>query len=351
MNASFNCANITGIATTIPAEVCNLRDFSAQWGEKEVEQIIAGTGVVCIHQAPTGMTTSDLCFASAQKLLLELDVDPKTIDGIVFVSQTPDYILPATSALLQNRLGLKNQIVAFDINYGCSGYVYGLLQAHMLIQSKMCQSVLVCAGDISTSMINPRDRALRMLFGDGGSATLVQAGTDQHHFAVRTDGSGAKSLIIPAGGSRQPRNAETGIAKSAEDGNYRSAEDLYMDGIAVLFFALREVPEVIGEVLALAGWAKDEVNLYGLHQANRFMVEYLSKKMRLANHLVPFSCSEIGNIGPASIPALLSIEQQRRKQADQLEKVVLCGFGVGFSVAAATLSLKNTQILDIQKLN
>jgi 3-oxoacyl-[acyl-carrier-protein] synthase-3 len=351
MNASFDCAQIAGIVATVPAKVCDLHDFSAQWGEKEVEQIIAGTGVSRIRQAPAGMTASDLCFASAQKLLLELEVDPKIIDGIVFVSQTPDYLLPASSALLQDRLGLKKQVTAFDINYGCSGYVYGLLQAHLLIQSKMCKLVLVCAGDVSTSMINPRDRALKMLFGDAGSATLVEVGTDSHSFAVRTDGSGARSLIIPAGGARQPRDAETCIVKAAEDGNYRSAENLYMDGIAVLFFALREVPEVIDELLVLAGWAKSEVSLYVLHQANRFMVEYLSKKMRLPNHLVPFSCSEIGNVGPASIPALLSIDRQRLSHGNQLDKVVLCGFGVGFSVAAMTLSLRNTRIFDMQELN
>ncbi len=351
MNASFDCAQIVGIAATVPANICNLRDFSAQWGEKEVEQIIAGTGVSHIRQAPAGMTTSDLCFASAQKLLLELDIDSKTIDGIVFVSQTPDYLLPATSALLQNRLGLKKQVAAFDINYGCSGYVYGLLQAHMLIHSKMCKSVLVCAGDISTSMINPRDRALRMLFGDAGSATLVQAGTESHNFVVRTDGSGARSLIIPAGGVRQPKNVETSIVKAAEDGNYRSAEDLYMDGIAVLFFALKEVPEVIDEVLALAGWTKNEVNLYALHQANQFMVEYLSKKMCLPKHLAPFSCTEIGNVGPASIPALLSIKQEKESGKNELDKVVFCGFGVGFSVAAMNLSLKNTRILNMQELH
>src|SRR5690606_16207311 len=155
-------------------------------------------------------------------------------------------------------LGMSRQVVAFDINYGCSGYVYGLLQADMLVHSGMCRSVLVCVGDTTTRVVNPRDRALRMLFGDAGSATLVVAGETRHTYSVRTDGSGASSLIIPAGGARQPRDETTCVDREVEDGNVRSAEDLYMDGIAVLYMALRDVPETVNEAVTLAGWAKQE---------------------------------------------------------------------------------------------
>jgi len=347
VKASFASSRIAGIAASVPAARVDLAQGASVWGVKEVANIIRNTGITHVRQAPAGMTTSDLCVAAVRALLASLDVEPNAIDGIVFVSQTPDYVMPATSAVLQHRLGLSRQVVAFDINYGCSGYVYGLLQADLLVQSGMCQSVLVCAGDTTTRVVNPRDRALRMLFGDAGSATLVVAGDSQHTYSVRTDGSGATSLMIPAGGARQPRGETTGVDREVEEGNFRCDENLYMDGIAVLYMALRDVPETVDEAVALAGWAKEEPTFYGLHQANRFMIDYLARKMALPAAAAPFACSDIGNTGPASIPVLLAQDHSRLTTEARLHKSVLCGFGVGFSVAALTAPLDTTRILNL----
>lgn len=347
MKAHFSCSHVAAISACVPRQSVDLAQFKDVWGENEVAQIIANTGITRIRQAPENVTTADLCVSAAEALFAATDVDPQSIDGIVFVSQTPDYVMPATSAVLQHRLGLGRETVAFDINYGCSGYIYGLLQADMLIHSGMCRSVLVLAGDTTTHFVNPRDRALRMLFGDGGSATLVLSGGDQHSYAVRTDGSGAKSLIIPAGGARQKRDGNTCVARAAEDGNFRSDENLFMDGIAVLFMALRDAPETIGEALALAQWQEQDVTFYGLHQANRFMIEYLARKMKTPPEVTPFACKDIGNTGPASIPVMLANDQARSQDPGRYEKSVLCGFGVGFSVAALTLPLDTTRILDL----
>lgn len=350
MKASFSCSHVAAIAACVPRNSVDLLQFGELWGANEVAKIIGSTGISHIRQAPPWVTTADLCSAAATALFASTAVDPQSIDGIVFVSQTPDYIMPATSAVLQSRLGLDKRVVAFDVNYGCSGYIYGLLQADMLIRAGMCRSVLVLAGDTTTDFVNPRDRALRMLFGDAGSATLVVAGAASHSYAVRTDGSGAKSLVIPAGGARSPRDAATCIAHEAEDGNYRSAENLFMDGIAVLFMALRDVPETIDEVLALSQWQKSDVLFYGLHQANRFMIEYLARKMKIPLAATPFACARIGNTGPASIPVMLANEHARLRKEDRLKKSVLCGFGVGFSIAAVSLPLDTTQILDLVEL-
>jgi 3-oxoacyl-[acyl-carrier-protein] synthase-3 len=351
MRTSFSCSHVAGIAAAAPRRGVDLTAFGEIWGEDEVAKIIASTGISRIRQAPAGMTTADLCHDAAQALLASMAIDPASIDGIVFVSQTPDYIMPATSAVLQKRLGLDRRIVAFDINYGCSGYVYGLLQADMLIHAGLCRSVLVLAGDTTTTFVNPRDRALRMLFGDAGSASLVVAGDSAHCFSVCTDGSGATSLMIPAGGARQPRNETTRAEHEAENSNVRCAENLFMDGIAVLLMALRDVPEAIGDVLELAQWEKDEPRFYGLHQANRFMIDYLARKMKLPGAAAPFSCADIGNTGPASIPVLLAREHARLQDENRLEKAVLCGFGVGFSVAAMSLPLDRTRILDLVELD
>jgi 3-oxoacyl-[acyl-carrier-protein] synthase-3 len=347
VKTSFSSSRIAGIAASVPRGRTELAQNASVWGAKEVANIIRNTGISHVRQAPAGMTTSDLCVVAARALLTSLGVEPGAIDGIVFVSQTPDYVMPATSVVLQHRLGLGRRVVAFDINYGCSGYVYGLLQADMLIQSGMCRSVLVCAGDTTTRIVNPRDRALRMLFGDAGSATLVVAGDAKHTYSVRTDGSGVTSLIVPAGGARQPRSETSGIDREVEDGNFRCDENLYMDGIAVLYMALRDVPEAIDEAVGLAGWSKEEPTFYGLHQANRFMIEYLARKMATSAASTPFACSDIGNTGPASIPVLLAQDHSRLTAEERLKKSVLCGFGVGFSVAAMTAPLDQTQILNL----
>lgn len=345
MKTTFSCSKIAGVAAAIPARRIDLSTLASEWGERDVAKIIQSTGITHVREAPSGMTTADLCEAATRSLLSTLGVGPGDVDGIVFVSQTPDHIMPATSAILQHRLHLERRVAAFDVSYGCSGYVYGLLQADLLIGSGLCRSVLVCAGDTTTRVVNPRDRALKMLFGDGGSATLVVPGNDLHAYSVRTDGSGARSLIIPAGGARQPRSETTGIPRAAEDGNVRSEEDLFMDGIAVLYMALRDVPETIDEAVALAGWTRSDVSFFGLHQANRFMTEYLAKKLKAPAEAVPFGAADVGNTGPASIPVLLAKEHPRLCAEGRLERSVLCGFGVGFSVAAMTAPLSDTTIL------
>jgi 3-oxoacyl-[acyl-carrier-protein] synthase-3 len=347
MQASFTSSRIAGIAAAVPRRSLDLVHYAPQWGASDVANIIRNTGITHVRIAPEGMTTSDLCCAAVAPLLSSLNVEAGAIDGVVFVSQTADYIMPATSTVIQHRLGLSRNVAAFDINYGCSGYIYGLLQADMLIQSGMCRSVLVLAGDTTTRLVNPRDRALRMLFGDAGSATLVVQGHDQHTYSVRTDGSGASSLIIPAGGARQPRAADTSVEREGTDGNFRSPENLFMDGIAVLYMALRDVPETITEATALAGWTNEAPAFYGLHQANRFMIDYLARKLGASAAAAPFACADVGNTGPASIPVLLAREFPRLNAEQRLSRSVLCGFGVGFSVAAMTVPLDRTSMLPL----
>jgi 3-oxoacyl-[acyl-carrier-protein] synthase-3 len=271
-------------------------------------------------------------------------VEARDVDGIVFVSQTPDHILPATSVCLQHRLGLPTSAPAFDIPYGCSGYIYGLFQAALLIHAGACRNVLVCAGDTISRFIHPKDRSVRMVFGDAGTATLVSRGTGTAAFTICSDGSGAEQLIIPAGGCRIPKSAATAAESVAQDGNTRSPENIFMNGAEIMNFALREVPLAIDAVLALAGWEKESVGIYGLHQANKFMVDYLAKKARLPKGSAPVGMARTGNSGPASIPQMLTAVREEFPP-ERRARAVFCGFGVGLSWGACAVELGGTVIL------
>ena len=344
MRCQFENLEVAGVAAALPPDSLDLRSLSPLFGSAEVERIIAGTGIQVVRTAPEGMTTADLCEAAARPLLAELGLGAPEVDGLVFVSQTPDYVMPATSVALQDRLGLSTEIPAFDLPYGCSGYIYGLFQAALLIQAGACRTVLVCAGDTLARFVHPRDRALRMVFGDAGSATVVRRGAGRAGFALHSDGSGARHLIVPAGGCRTPRSDATSVAQADASGNQRSPENVFMDGAEIMNFALRRVPQVLDEILTLAGWERTQVGLFALHQANRFMVDYLAKKCRLPKGTTPVGMSQTGNTGPASIPLLLAGERAAFPPAQRVRSV-LCGFGVGLSWGACALDLSATRIL------
>lgn len=344
MKCPFENVDILGVAATVPAQTLDLGGLGSEYGELEVANIMASTGIEALRIAPPGVTASDLCAHSAQNLLQALDIGPSEIDGIVFVSQTPDYVLPATSACLQHRLGIRKDAPAFDISHGCSGYIYGLFQATMLVSSGACQNVLLCVGDTITRYVHPGDRAVRMVFGDGGSATLVSRGTRRSFYSIYSDGSGAEQLMIRAGGARHPKSAASSLERADQDGNVRSDENLFMSGTDIMQFALREVPKVIDEVIQLNGWTKDAVGFYGLHQANKFMVNYLAKKCKIQNGLAPVSLATTGNIGSASIPLLLASIGETYPR-NRMQKAVLCGFGVGLSWGACAVELDSALLL------
>lgn len=337
--------HLHSVAAALPPGSLDLTTLADEFDEKEIGRIIASTGIRRIRVAPPGLCASDLCQAAAEQLFEQTAVDRSSIDAVVFVSQTPDWRMPGTAPAMQARLGLRNNIASFDLNYGCSGFVYGLLQAAMLVTSGAAGRVLVCAGDVLTPYVHPRDKALRAVIGDAGSAAIVDRGDDSWCFTTGTDGTGGDKLIVPAGGARTPSTPEPQRATEREHGNVRSDEHLYMDGMEIMKFALREVPPAVDAVLAAAGWTREDVGFYGFHQANKFILEYVARKMRLPLEKVPIAVAETGNTNPASIPLMLSLEHERLRAENRLDRVVLCGFGVGFSWAAMTCSLAETRLI------
>jgi len=325
MNTIVNNIKVSAITAAIPKNFLDLSSLESLYGENEVRRIMEGTGIRKVRIAEAGIKTSDLCYAAVKHLINGCEIDSRSIDAIILVTQTPDGVMPATSVVLQDKLGLPTHVIALDISYGCSGYVYGLYVSSLLIASGGCRKVILCAGDVITPLIKPDNRNIRMVFGDAGSATLIEKGDDNIAFSIMTDGSGKDYLKTIIDQDMKPY--------------------ISMDGSAVMNFALRDVPLIINQLLTIKKWDKNDVGTYALHQANSFMLNYLRKKMMLDKIVVPISVENTGNTSSASIPLLLSL-QGKSKTVSELSKVIMCGFGVGLSCAAAGLSLANTAILD-----
>ncbi len=337
MQVQLQGLHLSGISSALPRETLNIPEMNSQFGESELKRIMANTGVETVHVARDGMQASDLCELAAKDLFEKMRIDPKTIGAIVFVSQTPDRIAPATSCLLQHRLGLPTSSVAFDINYGCSGYLYGLYQAALLLASNSCQRVLVCTGDVITPLLHPESHQLRLLLGDAGTASLIEKGSDNWAFVINTDGSGDQHLTAA---KTLPKTDLPQDLNNKKNGYY------HMDGNQVMGFAMKVVPEVVNQLTTQKNWSLSEIGTFGLHQPNEFMLRFLRKKLRATEESVPIAVKTVGNAGPASIPLMLSMTGNERKQKRQLDKTILSGFGVGLSWGGVALSLSNTQFFE-----
>lgn len=342
MKVLLDNVQIKAVSSWLPVNVLEMDSLSSLYGEESVRNIIKTTGIERIRVADQDMTASDMCQLAAEYLLEKENIDKKEVDGIVFVSQTADYILPATSICLQERLGLSKNTVCLDIHYGCSGYIYGIFQAALWISTGACRNVLVLAGDTTTRLVNDHDRSSRMVFGECGTATLVCLGDSRLGFHIQSDGSGADRIIVPAGGFRTPVSNETSVLRWDEDNNARTQNDLFMDGMAVFNFAATRVHKNIDELLKLVAWEKEQVDLFALHQANNFVVNYIAKKLKVAKGLVPTNVRGYGNTGPSSIPLLYC--DLCNNCAKNLSKVISCGFGVGFSWGSFAADLSQTTI-------
>lgn len=336
---------IAGIACAVPGPSVPVLGPDAG---AELQKVTSSTGVSSRHVALPDVCTSDLCQAAAERLCVELSWDMSTIDLLVFVSQTPDAVLPSTACILHGKLGLSAGCAAFDVNLGCSGYVYGLQLVASLINSGQARRALLLVGDTISKVTSPVDRSVALLFGDAGSATCVEF-TDQPTamtFVLGTDGSGAPHLQIPAGGFRQPRSNETAAVVSAEGGNARSAENLFMNGPEIFNFTLARVPALIAAVIAQAKWVVADVDAFVFHQANKFMLDHIVKRMKLPKEAVLMELAEVGNTSSASIP-LAIVTGLRERITREPMRLVLAGFGVGFSWAGLAWSSDRPVVLPL----
>lgn len=339
----FQRLAISGIIACVGPVVRRLEDEAGLYTENpgQIDKVRRLTGVATRHVAPPGVTTLDLCEQAARRLLAECGVAPGGLDALICVTQTPDYWQPCNANLLHGRLDLTKAAAAFDVNQGCSGWVYGLYLAACMLEAGGCERILLLAGDTVTQAIHPKDRAVVPLFGDAGTATLVERSSEPRPawFSLHSDGKGWGNIIIPAGGHRRPRSAETAVARVAEDGSVRSENDLFMNGVEVFNFTLREEPVAVRELLQFAGEESERVDAFVFHQANKLILDTLALRLKLPRDKVPAgTLARYGNQSSASVPCTLCDALGERLLANKL-RVVCSAFGVGLSWASCLLDL------------
>jgi 3-oxoacyl-[acyl-carrier-protein] synthase-3 len=339
-------AHILDLAAYLPAQVLSNEELAALYPDWSADKILAKTGIRERRIAADGETAADMACAAAENLFAQGRVAREEIDFILLCTQAPDYLLPTSACLVQERLGIARSAGALDFNLGCSGYVYGLSLARGLIESGAARRVLLLTADTYSKYIHPQDRSVRTLFGDAAAATVVGAGPGREAgpahsigpFVFGTDGRGAHDLIVEAGGARRPCDSASAVERIDDNGNVHSADKLFMDGAEVLSFTLREVPAAIAALLDKAGLVQDDVDYFVLHQANRFMLDTLRKKIGVAPERMPLHLEHVGNTVSSTIPLAL-IGMREAGQLVAGKRLMLVGFGVGYSWAATILHL------------
>lgn len=345
---SYNGVGIKAMAAAVPHHVINNYEYTEFFPKEQVKEVVDKVGVFERRFADEKTCSSDLCYAAAEKLFADNAVNREEIDLLIFISQTPDYRMPATSITLQHRLGLSNSCIAFDINLGCSAFMYGLSVAFGMMQTGKIRKALVLDGETRSKVYSPRDRRSAFIFGDGGVAALIECdekfGTS--YFSLNSDGSRADLIMIPAGGYRKMSSAETVVEKVIDKyGNMRSEEQGYMNGADVFNFVIREIPRDIKKTLSYAGMSADSFDYIVFHQANNFINSFIAKKMKLDTSKIPSTIAKYGNTSSVSVP--LTIVSELKDRLNGSKNLLLSAFGVGMTWATGIVPFVDCRISDI----
>ena len=325
---------IKGISACVPAKREDNKKLTLFADQQEAAKFIEATGVEFRHVVKdSGICTSDLCFNAAQRLMDELNWNAEEIDCLIFVSQTPDYILPATACILQERLKLSKDCYAMDISLGCSGWVYGLSVISSLISSGLMKKGLLLSGDTTSVTKSAEDKSTYPLFGDAGTATGVEFAPGSHPmvFNFGTDGRGFEAIIIPDGGFRNFFSQKSLVAEEIEPGIRRTRLQSILNGPAVFTFAITKAPKSVNSLLEYFNIKKESIDYFIFHQANLFMNETIRKKLKIDEEKTPYCLREFGNTSSASIPLTMA---NMGSSSLKNKKLLACAFGVGLSWAS-----------------
>lgn len=345
---SFKGIGVTALAGAVPRTIIDNYKYTEYFPEDQVKEVVDKVGIYQRRFADEKTCSSDLCFAAAEKLIADNNIDRNEIDLLIFISQTPDFRMPATSVLLQDRLGLPNSTIAFDISLGCSAFIYGLSVVFSMMQNKGLRKALLLDGETRSKVYSPKDRRSAFLFGDGGVAALIERDEKfgDSFFSLNSDGSRGDLIKINAGGYRIPSSVETLKEKVVDEyGNIRSEEQGYMHGGDVFNFVIREIPKDIKRLIEHTGEDIQNMDYYIFHQANNFINSYLAKKLKLDTSRIPSTIDKYGNTSSVSVP--LTIVDQLKGKLDGNRKLFLSAFGVGMTWATAIVPFVDTRISDI----
>lgn len=315
MKVTINKIKISGISACVPRQQ---RFFS---DTPETVRITRSTGIHSVRIVEASQDAETLAVAAAANLLEKLNINQEELGALVWVSQSPSKPMPYGAARLARALGLSTHAAVLDIASGCAGYIQGILQGALMIQAGAASKVLVLAAEANSRIIHPDDASLAMLFGDAGTATLLEQGTESMGFEMHHDGSGDAFLTTNAQGL------------------------LTMDGMEVFQFSIQRVPELLKSLCETHGLSIKQVPLFAMHQANAFILQYIAKKMKLSEEQMPFLADGFGNTGPASIPLLLCVLSEQQRLPNQ---IVMAGFGIGLQWGGAIASMADAQVLPVQ---
>jgi 3-oxoacyl-[acyl-carrier-protein] synthase-3 len=334
---------IVGMSAGVPKQVMPTISTTDKY---DANAFAETTGVI-EKRYSNEFTTSDLGEKAAEQLITDLNWDKKDIGALIFVTQTPDYILPATSCILQNKLGLSKDCFALDISLGCSGWVYGLSVISSLMQTGMIKKGILIAGDARKQCFEEADQ----LFGFAATATAIEykEGAEGFQFHFGTDGSGYDAIIKPVGGCRNQVTAKDLIPVMCEDGRERHGFQTRMKGMDVFAFGITTAPKSIKKLVSEYGIDTNNVEYYVFHQANRMMNETIRKKLKLAEEQVPYSMTHFGNTSSASIP-LTIVTQIADKIKGKRTEIIGCGFGVGLSWGTVHFTTESPVISNLVEL-
>lgn len=330
-------AYIKAISYYIPNQVLTNEDLVHEFPEWTVEKVANKVGIHQRHIASANETAGDMALKAAEKLFEEHEIDRNDVDFVLLCTQSPDYFLPSTACILQDKLGLRQDIGAFDFNLGCSGFVYGLSVAKGLIAASIAKNVLLLTSETYTKYLHPNDKGNRTIFGDAASATLVSTTgfAEIGDFVLGTDGSGYEQLIVESGASRNPHTLND--VQFDENSNPTSSDYLFMNGPDIFTFTIERVPIMVRDLLEKSGLSKDEINLFIPHQANLYILEFLRKKMKIEKDKYYINLANFGNTVSSTIPIAL---YEANKEGLLQGNILLAGFGVGLSWGGTILKIQ-----------
>lgn len=331
------------ISYYLPPTILTNEDLEKEYDSPSwtASKIYRKTGIRSRHIAKDKLA-SDIAVEAGEKFFAEHGISPSVIDFLLLCTQSPDYYLPTTACIVQDRLGIPTSAGAYDYNLGCSGYIYGLATAKGLLCAGVAKNVLLITAETYTKHIHPLDRSTRTVFGDGASATLIRMDDIDKigQFVLVTDGKGAQNLIVPTGAMANPRTETTAAEHEDANGNIRSMDNIYMNGPEIYAFTLRGVPDLIDKTLSKNKLSMDQIDYVILHQANKLVLGSLREKLEIPEEKYCIDVEDIGNTVSSTIP--ISLKRAIEKNIPQVKsgsKILIAGFGVGYSLGATVITM------------